>query len=494
MPFILALDQGTTSSRAVLLAKDGRVQASAQQPLRQIYPRPGWVEHDPAEIWSSQLAVALQAMERARAEPADLAAIGIANQRETAILWERATGRPIHNAIVWQDRRTAAFCKKLQEDGCEPLLQQKTGLVSDAYFSASKVRWLLDHIPDARARAERGELAFGTVDSWLCWNLTAGALHVTDATNASRTLFFNIETGDWDEDLLRLLGIPKAILPRIIDSSEICGAARGALEGVPIAGIAGDQQAALFGQMCTTRGMAKCTYGTGAFLLMNTGSHRVHSRKKLLATVASRIGAKTEYALEGSVFIAGALVQWLRDELRIIDTAAQIEELASSVPDTAGVYIVPAFAGLGAPHWDQYARGAILGLTRGAGRAHIARAALEAIAFQVADVVRAMEEDSGVPVTELRVDGGAACNNLLMQTQSDLLGIPVTRPANVETTVLGATYLAGLAAGFWPDQAAIAQQWKAERRFVPAIDESERRRRSAGWQRALDRVRDWERA
>jgi glycerol kinase len=494
MPYILALDQGTTSSRAVLLGEDGEVKGAAQKPFRQIYPKPGWVEHDPAEIWSSQIGVAKEVLEHAGAKAHNVAAIGIANQRETTILWDRKTGEPIYNAIVWQDRRTAEFCDRLREEGHEGVLQRKAGLVSDAYFSGSKIRWLLDNISGARERAARGELAFGTVDSWLIWNLTDGARHVTDVTNASRTMLFNIETQQWDDELLELLGVPRSVLPEVVGSSEICGKASGLLEGVSIAGIAGDQQAALFGQMCTQIGMVKCTYGTGAFILINTGERPVWSRNKLLTTIAWRIDGKTTYALEGSVFIAGAVVQWLRDELQMIRSAAEIEGLAASVPDTAGVYVVPAFAGLGAPHWDQYARGAILGLTRGANKAHIARAALEAIAFQVADVVEAMEQDSGVPLKELCVDGGAACNSLLMQMQADLLCVPVTRPANLETTVLGATYLAGLAVGYWPDQKAIAKQWKAERRFVPAIDDPERRRRRAGWKRALDRVRDWENA
>src|SRR5579883_3124012 len=492
MRYILALDQGTTSSRAVLLTEDGRVHAAAQQPFRQIYPRPGWVEHDPAEIWSSQIGVARQALAQAGIGADRVAAIGIANQRETTLLWDRKTGLPLYNAIVWQDRRTAEFCDRLRENGYEELLRRKTGLVSDAYFSGSKIRWLLDNIPGARQRASRGELAFGTVDSWLVWNLTAGARHITDATNAARTMLFNIETQQWDEELLELFEIPRAILPEVVGSSEVCATATGLLEGVPVAGIAGDQQAALFGQMCVEAGMVKCTYGTGAFLLLATGEKPVWSQNRLLTTIACRIGHQTTYALEGSVFIAGAAVQWLRDELQIIRHAAEIEPLAACVPDAAGVYVVPAFSGLGAPHWDPYARGAILGLTRGANRAHIARAALEGIAFQVADVVQAMEQDAGAPLKELRVDGGAACNNLLMQMQADLLGVTVTRPANLETTVLGATYLAGLAVGLWPDQATIAKQWQAERRFTPAMSEAERQGRRKGWQRALERVRGWE--
>lgn len=492
MRYILALDQGTTSSRAVLTGEDGEVKAAAQKPFRQIYPKPGWVEHDPEEIWSSQIGVAKHVLEEAGAKAADIAGIGIANQRETAILWDRKTGEPVYNAIVWQDRRTSGFCDRLRAEGHEPVLQRKAGLVSDAYFSGSKIRWMLDNVPGARGRAGRGELAFGTVDSWLIWNLTQGARHVTDVSNASRTMLFNIETQQWDDELLKLIGVPRSLLPDVVASSEICAKAGGLLEGVPVAGIAGDQQAALFGQMCTQPGMAKCTYGTGAFLLINTGERPVWSRNKLLTTIAWRIGGTTEYALEGSVFIAGAVVQWLRDELQIIRSAEEVEALAASVPDTCGVYVVPAFAGLGAPHWDQYARGAILGLTRGANRAHIARAALEGIAFQVGGVAQAMEEDSGIRITELRVDGGAARNNLLMQMQADLLEVPVTRPANPETTVLGATYLAGLAVGYWPDRETIAKHWKAERRFIPAMGAPETSRRRAGWQHALERVRNWE--
>jgi glycerol kinase len=487
--YILALDQGTTSSRAVLLGEDGRVHGQAQTPFRQIFPEPGWVEHDPVEIWSSQFGVAMEALAQANIQPGSIAAIGITNQRETTIVWDRKTGDPIHNAIVWQDRRTAGFCDQLREQGHAPTIQQKTGLVIDAYFSASKIRWLLDNVRGAKRRAEAGELAFGTVDSWLIWKLTGGTRHVTDVTNASRTMLFNLHTQQWDNELLKLLEIPASLLPEVVSSSEICAKTSGVLDGIPIAGIAGDQHAALFGQMCMHPGMVKCTYGTGSFMLLNTGETPVVSRNKLLTTIAWRIGGRTHYALEGSVFIAGAVVQWLRDELRIIRSAAEIEELAASVPNTAGVYFVPAFSGLGAPHWDQYARGTIAGLTRGSNRAHIARAALEGIAFQVADILEAMETDSGVPLKELRVDGGAARNNLLMQIQADFLGVPVTRPSNPETTVLGATYLAGLAVGYWPDQETIAKQWQADRRFEPSIDALERRERHAGWTRALERAR-----
>jgi glycerol kinase len=487
--YILALDQGTTSSRAVLLGHDGRVQGQAQTPFRQIFPQPGWVEHDPVEIWSSQFGVAMEALAQANIKASDVAAIGITNQRETTIIWDRKTGEPIYNAIVWQDRRTAGFCDRLREQGNEPAIQQKTGLVIDAYFSASKICWLLDNVAGARERAGRGELAFGTVDSWLIWKLTGGTRHVTDVTNASRTMLFNLHTGQWDEELLALLNVPRSLLPEVVGSSEVCAKTSGVLAGIPIAGIAGDQQAALFGQMCMQPGMVKCTYGTGSFMLLNTGEKPVASRNKLVTTVAWKINGRTSYALEGSIFIAGAVVQWLRDELQIIREAAEIEELAASVPDSAGVYFVPAFSGLGAPHWDPYARGTIGGLTRGANRAHIARAALEGIAFQVADIIDAMETDSGVSLKELRVDGGAARNNLLMQIQADLLGVPVTRPSNPETTVLGATYLAGLAVGYWPDQETIAKQWQADRRFTPAIDETERKTRHAGWSQALARAR-----
>jgi glycerol kinase len=491
MKYILALDQGTTSSRALLLGPDGRVHGRAQTAIRQIFPKPGWVEHDPIEIWSSQFGVAVEALAQANPSADSIAAIGITNQRETTILWDRETGEPVSNAIVWQDRRTSGFCDQLRSDGHEPLIQQKTGLVIDAYFSASKIRWMLDNIAGAKQRAERGELAFGTVDSWLIWKLTGGARHVTDVTNASRTMLFNLHTEQWDQELLTLFEIPASLLPHIVSSSEVCGNTTGVLEGIPIAGIAGDQHAALFGQMCTA-GMVKCTYGTGAFMLLNTGEKRVTSQSNLLTTVAWRIGGRTSYALEGSIFIAGAVVQWLRDELQMIRSAGEIEALAASVRDTAGVYFVPAFSGLGAPHWDQYARGTIVGLTRGTNRAHIARAALEGIAFQVADVLAAMQRDSGLGLQELRVDGGAACNNLLMQIQADLLGVPVTRPSILETTVLGATYLAGLAVGYWPDRETIAKQWTADRQFTPAITYEQRRERQAGWTRALERARNWE--
>ncbi len=494
MKYILALDQGTTSSRALLLGRDGLVHGLAQAPFRQLFPKPGWVEHDPVEIWSSQLGVATEVLAQADATADSVAAIGITNQRETTIVWDRKTGEPIANAIVWQDRRTSAFCDQIRAGGHEARIQQKTGLVVDAYFSASKIRWLLDNVPGAKERGRRGELAFGTVDSWLIWKLTAGARHVTDVTNACRTMLFDLHTLRWDDELLDLFEIPASLLPEVVGSSEVCGKTAGVLGGIPIAGIAGDQQAALFGQMCTEPGMVKCTYGTGSFMLANTGEKPVVSKNKLLTTIAWKVGGRTSYALEGSIFIAGAVVQWLRDELQIIRSAEEIEALAVSVPDTGGVYVVPAFSGLGAPHWDQYARGAILGLTRGSTRAHIARAALEGIAFQVADVLAAMESDSGVPLQELRVDGGAARNNLLMQIQADLLGVPVTRPANAEATVLGATYLAGLAVQYWPDQETIRKQWTAEAQFSPRIDAQQRRERRAGWGRALERSRGWDTA
>ncbi len=492
MRYVLALDQGTTSSRALLLGEDGRLHGTAQASFEQIYPQPGWVEHNPGEIWSTQFGVAMDAMAQANATADSIAAIGITNQRETTIVWDRATGDAITNAIVWQDRRTSGSCDQLREQGHEKSIQKKTGLVIDAYFSGSKLRWILDNVAGARERANRGELAFGTVDSWLVWKLTGGARHVTDVTNASRTMLFNIHAQKWDDDLLALFDIPKSLLPEVTGSSEICGETSGVLQGIPIAGIAGDQHASLFGQMCTEPGMVKCTYGTGSFMLQNTGSQAVSSRNKLLTTIAWRIKGETCYALEGSVFIAGAVVQWLRDELQIIRTSEEIESLAASVPDSGGVYFVPAFAGLGAPHWDQYARGAIVGLTRGSNRAHIARAALEGVAFQVADILAAMESDSGVPVRELRVDGGAARNNVLMQMQADLLGVTVTRPANTETTALGAAYLAGLATGFWPDQAAIKKQWIAERQFVPEIKDEKRQARLGRWRQALERAKAWQ--
>jgi glycerol kinase len=493
MSFILSLDQGTTSSRAILFDRDGAIRAVAQREFTQLFPIAGWVEHDPQEIWASQIGVAAEALGRAGVEPRDVAALGITNQRETTILWDRRTGEPIHHAIVWQDRRTAEFCEQLKADGLGPLVQARTGLLIDAYFSASKIRWLLDHVPGARAKAERGELAFGTVDSWLIWKLTSGARHVTDVTNASRTMIFNIATRQWDEDLLRALDIPAAMLPEVEPSSAVVGTARApGFEGIPIAGVAGDQQAALFGQMCRRPGMAKNTYGTGCFLLQNTGTRPAHSTRQLVATIAWQIGPQVEYALEGSVFIGGAVVQWLRDGLGLVRTAADVEALAASVPDSGGVYLVPAFAGLGAPHWDPFARGAILGLTRGTTAAHLARAALDSIAFQVADLLDAMAADSGIASTELRVDGGAAVNNLLLQMQADLLGIPVVRPAITETTALGAAYLAGLAVDFWGSVDEISTQWRVDRRVEPVLPRSAVRTWRDRWAEAVERAKGWE--
>jgi glycerol kinase len=492
--FILALDQGTTSSRAILFDEGGGIHAVAQREFRQIYPQSGWVEHDPNEIWQSQHASAQEVLAKAGVSTSDIAAIGITNQRETAILWDRKTGEPIHNAIVWQDRRTSGFCDQLKRDGHLAAVQQKTGLVIDAYFSGSKVRWMLDNVPGARQRAERGELAFGTVDSWLLWKLTGGAVHITDASNASRTMLYNIHTRQWDDDLLRMIGVPRAILPQVRSSSEVYAQTSAGVfdRPLPIAGIAGDQQAALFGQTCFSRGLAKNTYGTGCFMLMNIGSEAIASRHQLLTTVAWEIGGQMEYALEGSVFIGGAVVQWLRDGLGIVKSAAEIESLAASVPDSGGVYIVPAFAGLGAPHWDQYARGTITGITRGTARAHLARAALESIAFQVADVLDVMRQDSGVQMAELRVDGGAAANDLLLQFQADLLGVPVVRPKVTETTALGAAYLAGLAVGYWKSRGDVQAKWAVQKRFEPKMDRAQAQHRRTRWTEALRRSRDWE--
>jgi glycerol kinase len=492
--YVLALDQGTTSSRALVFDHAGAIVASAQKEFRQLYPRPGWVEHDPLEIWSSQSATAAEALERAHLAPDALAAVGVTNQRETTLVWDRETGRPVYNAIVWQDRRTADDCARLKRDGLEPLVAEKTGLRLDPYFSATKLRWILDHVPGVRARAEQGKLLFGTVDSWLVWKLTGGKIHVTDVTNASRTLLCNLRTGDWDDALLELFTIPRALLPAIKSSSEIYGRVAPGLPaaGAPIAGIAGDQQAALFGQACFTPGMAKNTYGTGCFLLMNTGETPVVSRNNLLATIAWRIGGKTEYALEGSVFIGGAVVQWLRDELGLVKDAAELDELAASVPDAGGLFLVPAFAGLGAPHWDPYARGTIVGITRGTRRAHFCRAALEAIAFQSADLIACMEKDSGLPLKELRVDGGASRSRPLLQFQADLLGTPVVRPRCVETTAWGAACFAGLATGCWNDRAEIARVAAADTIFSPASDRSGIAVLRRNWARALERSKNWE--
>jgi glycerol kinase len=493
MKAILALDQGTTSSRAIAFGRDGRILATAQQEFRQIFPQPGWVEHDALEIWRTQRDVASQALAAAALSPGEVGAIGITNQRETTVLWDRATGRPIANAIVWQDRRTASRCDALRQAGHEPLFARKTGLLLDAYFSGTKLAWLLDNVGGARERAERGELAFGTIDSWLLWQLSGGAVHATDPSNASRTLLFNIHTLDWDDELLRVLGIPRAVLPRVVASSGKVAttACEGLPDGIPVAGIAGDQQAALFGQACHRPGMAKNTYGTGCFLLMNTGEKPAASSHRLLTTVAWRRGGRTSYALEGSVFIAGAAIQWLRDGLGLIARAADIDALAATVPDPGGVFFVPALSGLGAPYWDPHARGAIVGITRGTTKAHLARATLEAIAFQSAELIEAMAGDSGIALSELRVDGGATASNLLMQMQADLLGVPVVRPRVTETTALGAAYLAGLAVGFWKDEAEISALWSRDRVFEPTLSRDAAQARLHEWRRAVERSRAW---
>jgi len=494
MKAILALDQGTTSSRAIVFDRAGTPISVAQQEFRQIFPRPGWVEHDPEEIFASQRDVAARALAQAGLAAADVAAVGITNQRETTVLWDRATGRPLANAIVWQDRRTASRCDALRQAGHDEGIRRRTGLVLDAYFSGTKLAWLLEEVPGARARAERGELAFGTIDSWLAWHLTGGEAHVTDASNASRTLLFNIHDLDWDDELLAILGIPRPVLPRVAAAGEVVGRTRceGLPAGLPIAGLAGDQQAALFGQACHRPGLAKNTYGTGCFLLMNTGERPSPSRNRLLTTVAWRRGRGAHYALEGSVFAGGAAVQWLRDGLGIIERSADVGPLAASVPDAGGVYFVPALAGLGAPYWDPHARGTIVGLTRGATRAHLARATLEAIAFQSAELLAAMAADSGVALAELRVDGGATANDLLMQIQADLVGVPVVRPRVTETTALGAAYLAGLAVGFWSGEEEIAGLWARDRVFEPRIGRDLAELRLAGWRRAVERSRGWE--
>jgi glycerol kinase len=491
MKYLLALDQGTTSSRALVINESGKVVAVAQKEFTQIFPQPGWVEHDPNEIWSSQIGVAADALSQAGASAKDVAAIGITNQRETAVVWDRKTSEPIHNAIVWQDRRTAGICDKMKAAGLESMITQKSGLVIDAYFSGTKVQWLLDNVPGAREKANRGELAFGTIDSWLIWKLTNGAVHVTDESNASRTMLFNIYTRAWDDELLKALNVPRSMLPEVKASSEVYGESTGILAGVPIAGIAGDQQSALFGQMCTKPGMAKNTYGTGSFMLMNTGTEGVSSKNKLLTTIAWRRAGQTEYALEGSVFVTGAVVQWLRDGLKIIRTAPEVEELATSVPDNGGVYLVPGFVGLGAPHWDPYARGTIVGLTRGSTAAHVARAALEGIAYQVADILLAMTADSGVKLAELRVDGGASKNNLLMQFQADILGIPVVRPSDTETTALGSAYLAALAVGYYKSLEEVAAHWAMDRTFEPKMSADQRQKLQSEWNKALGRAKGW---
>jgi len=491
--YVLALDQGTTSARAILFGRLGDIHGIAQQEITQYYPQPGWVEHDAHEIWLAQLAVARQVLCDSGVAATQIAAVGITNQRETTVLWDKATGEPLHRAIVWQDRRTADICESLTAAGHAELFRQRTGLVLDAYFSGTKLKWLLDHIPGSRARAARGELAFGTIDSWLAWQLSSGRDHVTDPANASRTMLFDIHRGCWDEELLALLDIPPALLPRLVDNSgdiatvdaEWLGAA------IPLSGMAGDQQAATFGQACLEHGMAKNTYGTGCFLLMNTGSQPMASSHRLLTTVGWQRQNRTTYLLEGSVFMGGATVQWLRDGLGLIASASEVELLAASVPDNGGVYLVPAHTGLGAPYWDPFARGALFGMTRGTTRAHIARAALEAIAFQSADVLLAMEKDAGHGLRELRVDGGAANNDLLMQFQADLLGVPVVRPQVTETTALGAAYLAGLAVGFWQDEAELTSLWQAERRFEPAMSDDHRATLFAHWHRAIERTLAW---
>lgn len=498
MKYVLALDQGTTSSRAIVFDERGRAVATAQREFPQIFPQPGWVEHDAREIWATQHAVALEALEKLGNEASAVAAVGITNQRETTVLWDRNTGQPVANAIVWQDRRTAGRCDELRKRGAAAKIQRKTGLVIDAYFSGTKLEWLLDHVPGARARAEAGDLAFGTIDSWLVWNLTGGRVHATDASNASRTLLFNLQAMDWDDDLLALLEIPRAVLPKVVPSSGVLGEIDASLLGaaLPIAGIAGDQQAATFGQACFAPGMAKNTYGTGCFMLMNTGARPVASRNRLLTTVGWQGPPgphRNAYCLEGSVFMAGATIQWLRDGLQVIRSAPEVESLAAQVDDTGDVYLVPAFAGLGTPDWDGHARGTLVGMTRGTSRAHIARAALEAIALQSADVFEAMTRDAGIALQELRVDGGASSNNLLMQMQADFLGVPVVRPQVTETTALGAAYLAGLAAGVWGGPDEIASQWAVDRRFEPRLAERGRRAKLARWREAVERAKGWAR-
>ncbi|HRI13397.1 MAG TPA: glycerol kinase GlpK [Verrucomicrobiota bacterium] len=498
MSYILALDSGTTSVRAIVFDQDGGIVNVAQKEIRQIYPQPGWVEHDPQEIWVSQMSVAVEAVGRARLRVQDVAALGITNQRETTIVWDRDTGEPIHNAIVWQDRRTAGACDQLREAGHAKLIQQRTGLILDSYFSGTKIAWILDHVPGARAKAEAGQLLFGTVDTWLIWKLTSGQrVHVTDPTNASRTLLYNLHTGAWDPTLLKLFRVPAAMLPTIRSSSEVYGEVSTSLglNHVAIAGVAGDQQAALFGQMCTKPGLAKNTYGTGCFMLQHIGTKPVASRQRLLTTVALQLGKKSrEFALEGSVFIGGAVIQWLRDGLQLVRSAQEVNLLAESVGNSGGVFLVPAFAGLGAPHWDPYARGAILGITRDTSAAHLARAALEGIAFQVADLLDAMHADTGKRLRELRVDGGASRSEPLMQFQADILRVPVVRPAITETTALGAAYLAGLAVGFWKNVGELATQWEIEKTFEPRLPVEQAAELRARWNDALQRARGWEKS
>jgi len=495
--YILALDQGTTSCRAILFNRQGHIVGVAQQEFPQIYPKPGWVEHDPEAIWSAQIAVARSVLAANQVSAGDIDSIGITNQRETTMVWDRDTGKPLMNAIVWQDRRTAGLCDTLKREGFDRVIREKTGLVTDAYFSGTKVAWILDNVPGARALAEAGKLVFGTVDSFLIWRLTGGRLHITDVSNASRTLLYDIHEGAWSEPILQRLNIPASMLPQVVPSSSVYGETVAEWFGVPIrlAGIAGDQQAATFGQACYQPGMAKNTYGTGCFMLMNTGSAARESAHQMLSTIGWRVGDEpVQYMLEGSVFIGGAVVQWLRDEMKMIGSAAETEEIALSLKDNGGVYVVPAFVGLAAPYWDSYARGTIVGLTRGSGRAQIVRASLEAIAYQTRDVLQAMQADSGLELQALRVDGGAVQNNFLMQFQADILGVPVERPAVTETTALGAAYLAGLATGFWSSQAEIEAQWVLEKRFEPQMSRDERDSLYAGWQRAVARSREWEQA
>lgn len=491
--YILSFDQGTTSSRAIIFDKTGNIKAVAQKEFTQIFPQPGWVEHDGNEIWSTQLGVAAEVIVKAGLTVHDIAAIGITNQRETTLVWDRKTQQPIYNAIVWQDRRTSSYCDELKKQGHAPPIQQKTGLVIDAYFSATKVKWVLDNIPDARERAEKGELCFGTVDTWLLFKLTNGKAYATDVSNASRTMLFNIHTLQWDEELLQLFNIPRSVLPEVKSSSEVYGHTQQILSAanIPVAGIAGDQQAALFGQMCTKPGMVKNTYGTGCFMLMNTGNAPVMSKNNLLTTIAWKIGGEVLYALEGSVFIGGAVVQWLRDGLGIIKNSKDVERLAATVSDNGGVYFVPAFTGLGAPYWNQFARGSMFGITRGTKDAHIARAAVESIALQTMDVLHAMNADASLPIQELRVDGGATANDMLMQYQSDILNCKVIRPRITETTALGAAYLAGLAVGYWKDINEIEQYWQAEKNFIPAMNDEMRIKISYQWKKAINAAMVW---
>lgn len=491
--YILALDQGTTSSRAILFDHEGRIRSIAQKEFTQIFPQPGWVEHDPNEIWSSQASVAAEAVVKIGADGRNIAAIGITNQRETTIVWDRETGEPVYNAIVWQDRRTAPFCESLKKQGLTETIRSKTGLVIDAYFSGSKIRWILDNVKGARKKAEEGKLAFGTVDSWLVWKFTRGRVHATDVSNAGRTMLFNIREQQWDPELISILGVPQSMLPEVKQCSEIYGETENSLfaNKIPIAGIAGDQHAALFGQMCLDKAMVKNTYGTGCFMLMNIGDHFIESKNNLLTTVAWKINGKIQYAFEGSIFIAGAVVQWLRDGLGLIRSSSEIEALALKVNDTGGVYFVPAFAGLGAPYWNPDARGTIVGITRGTTAGHFARAAVESIAYQTRDVLKAMEADAGLAIKELRVDGGATANNLLMQFQADLLNCRVIRPEITETTALGAAYLAGLAIGFWESVESIQQLWKSEREFIPAAEEIYMKAKIAGWKKAVHAAQVW---